>query len=75
VAIFADTRGEGDSTMAHSVQGAGKSAEAESQAAGAKQVAAKTQAPKQAQQDSVKISAAGQAASAQSKTSEKLTKP
>jgi hypothetical protein len=59
--------------MAHAIQSAGKSQEAEApQAAGGKS-AAKVQAPKQRPEDSVKISSAGQAASAKSQTSEKLT--
>ena len=60
--------------MAHAIQGAGKSQEAEvPQSAGVKQ-GAKTQAPNQTPQDSVKISPTGQAAAAKSQTSDTPTK-
>ena len=60
--------------MAHAIQGAGKSQEAEApQSAGVKQ-GAKTQAPNQTPQDSVKISPTGQAAAAKNQTADTPTK-
>jgi hypothetical protein len=73
MANFADMGGREAPNMAHAISGAGKSQEAAAQAE-APAKTAKAQAPKQNPQDSVKISSAGQAASAKSQASEKLNK-
>jgi hypothetical protein len=57
--------------MAHAIQGAGKSQEADAPQSAGEKHGTKIQAPNQSPQDSVKISPTGQAAAAKNQTSDK----